>query len=77
MKIGPHHYRVSSRSRPGIYHEVQLGPVVLCTCEAFYWRGECRHIATALNYSALDRARANDLTVEQAYTDIFGDEDAW
>ena len=73
QKIGPHHYRVPSRSRPGVFHEVLLEPTPMCTCEAFYFRGDCRHIAAARGAEAVERARASGLTFERAFDDLFGE----
>ena len=82
-KIGPHHYRVASKSRPGVFHEVQLEPVELCTCEAFYFRGRCSHIRAAKeaarNESVNGRngAASGLEAARQAYMDLFGEEPDW
>ncbi len=83
-KIGPHHYRVPSKSRPGVFHEVQLAPVVLCTCEAFYFRGKCSHIraareaeqANGVNGKANGRVDLKE-AARRAYVDLFGEEPDW
>lgn len=60
--------KVPSASRPGLYHEVQLEPVVRCTCEGFYFRGHCRHIRIALA-----RREAASRDAARAYYEIFGE----
>ena len=85
QKIGPHHYRVPSKSRPGVFHEVQLEPVVLCTCEAFYFRGKCPHIQAAkeaargsgVNGNGQNSAAGHLEAARQAYIDLFGEEPDW
>ena len=72
--LGPHHYLVPSKSRPGEYHEVLLYPVVLCTCEAFYWRGRCRHIEEAKAYEASHpQPTPEEVDIETIISDLYGD----